>query len=653
MTAALISSYVAPPGLLDIRDFGGVGDGVTNNDAAIAAALAKVYANLAYHGAGAKSQSGLWFPPGQWLFHTSINCTTINGAQLGVTIAGAGKLQTVLMGELTDGPYPALDVTGMYNVRLRDFQLACSSTSLASIGILIAQATGDTFVTYYPLVDNVLVEMNVTSPNYVGGLVVQNGDLAVIRESYINGHTFMGQYLPISHAGTAQAGSSGTITLDSGASATNSAYDGLSVTLIHGTGVGQTTRITAYVGSTKVATVSPHWTTAPDSTSVFRVWQVASKYQVIPGTPDQTIYNLNNSSFVGPCGLVLCQAFGISMTGAVYVAANPALDSRISAIYAEVSNPYTTNPLKIFGHELFTENQTTGSNAYAISTENSSTHIDIHGYLNWQNQGATATGASLRDVGTGAYSSIALWGEDNSGVLFHLTNSCPGTLMGQYRTNAPGTVNHFAAIYFDWVNSGEDAAWIAALSSVAPFGMLRGYQLVNYTSQSVILNDIAPTTVLNAGFGGKTFLTTTAYTGGSGAAGVASVSIEANAMVTGTNVQLRTLNVRMGGAMAAASTVELLVKQASSGMSQALFTASFASGEVWHLDFDLQSGAAAGTSLSASGVYHHGASSGVIGQDSGGFTGFNPAALFTVEIWVNSGSNNPISEYLEVYRGFS
>lgn len=68
---------------------------------------------------------------------------------------------------------------------------------------------------------------------------------------------------------TAQAGASTTITLHSGASATDDAYKGMIVTLDGGTGSGQSRVITGYVGSTKVATVLYDWATSPDSTSEF------------------------------------------------------------------------------------------------------------------------------------------------------------------------------------------------------------------------------------------------------------------------------------------------------------------------------------------------------------------------------------------------
>lgn len=70
--------------------------------------------------------------------------------------------------------------------------------------------------------------------------------------------------------GTAQAGSSTTITLTAGSSATNSFYNGFLIQPVGGTGGGQAPRLcVGYVGSTKVATVSPAWTTTPDSTTTY------------------------------------------------------------------------------------------------------------------------------------------------------------------------------------------------------------------------------------------------------------------------------------------------------------------------------------------------------------------------------------------------
>ena len=72
-------------------------------------------------------------------------------------------------------------------------------------------------------------------------------------------------------AGTAQAGAAGSITLDAGASASDNFYNTAMVRIFSGTGTGQVRLISSYVGSTKVASVTPNWVTNPDNTSVFLI----------------------------------------------------------------------------------------------------------------------------------------------------------------------------------------------------------------------------------------------------------------------------------------------------------------------------------------------------------------------------------------------
>lgn len=86
--------------------------------------------------------------------------------------------------------------------------------------------------------------------------------------------------------GTAQAGAASTITLVSGASATNDLYKGCLISLTGGTGAGQARTIIGYVGSTKIATVDRTWATNPDSTST---------YSVLPGDGPTVDNNLGIS----------------------------------------------------------------------------------------------------------------------------------------------------------------------------------------------------------------------------------------------------------------------------------------------------------------------------------------------------------------------
>lgn len=59
------------------------------------------------------------------------------------------------------------------------------------------------------------------------------------------------------------AGSLTTIALAAGASEIDDFYTGMTVTIVAGTGIGQTGEIISYVGSTKIATISRPWALAP------------------------------------------------------------------------------------------------------------------------------------------------------------------------------------------------------------------------------------------------------------------------------------------------------------------------------------------------------------------------------------------------------
>ena len=76
---------------------------------------------------------------------------------------------------------------------------------------------------------------------------------------------------PDEYRGTAQAGASGTITLDSDFPAADDGIRGHYILITGGTGEGQYRQVRSYVKSSKVATISPAWTTNPDVTSTFLV----------------------------------------------------------------------------------------------------------------------------------------------------------------------------------------------------------------------------------------------------------------------------------------------------------------------------------------------------------------------------------------------
>lgn len=80
--------------------------------------------------------------------------------------------------------------------------------------------------------------------------------------------------LAVSQAGTAQGGSSTTITLNTNASAVDDFYKHQTVRLTSGTGLWQSRVITAYNGTTKVAAVNRAWAVAPVA---------GATYVVLPG----------------------------------------------------------------------------------------------------------------------------------------------------------------------------------------------------------------------------------------------------------------------------------------------------------------------------------------------------------------------------------
>lgn len=91
------------------------------------------------------------------------------------------------------------------------------------------------------------------------------------RSSHTTAGSFGQYFASVLRGGTAQAGTSSSITLDSGASATNDLYKYNEITIIGGTGAGQSRQCNGYTGSSKVATVGVNWTVAPSSDSVFLI----------------------------------------------------------------------------------------------------------------------------------------------------------------------------------------------------------------------------------------------------------------------------------------------------------------------------------------------------------------------------------------------
>jgi hypothetical protein len=124
-------------------------------------------------------------------------------------------------------------------------------------------------------------------PKYAFNIDFHTNNGSTLTPSAVSGNITLTASTTHHDSGAAQAGTSTTITLKATASATNDVYNGMYVTITSGTGSGQIRLIEDYVGSTKVATVSEAWTTAPDATSNYSVttWTTQSVDQYVNATP--------------------------------------------------------------------------------------------------------------------------------------------------------------------------------------------------------------------------------------------------------------------------------------------------------------------------------------------------------------------------------
>lgn len=152
--------------------------------------------------------------------------------------------------------------------------------------------------------------------------------------------------LPVIRTGTAQAGASTTITLDSGASAITDYYVGCFVNITNNSPAnaqGQARRITAYNGSTKVATVEGTYGTNPSSASTFEVlataewaWRIAD-LQACGGTAAPTSGGrpeVNTTHAAGTAwgsGAITSGVFASGAITATALAADCITDAKVAA----------------------------------------------------------------------------------------------------------------------------------------------------------------------------------------------------------------------------------------------------------------------------------------------------------------------------------
>lgn len=149
----------------------------------------------------------------------------------------------------------------------------------------------------------------------------------------------------------AQAGNATTITLDASAAAVDSYYNGSVVAIIAGTGNAQARVITAYIGSTKVATVDTNWATNPSTDSVFAIYPQGI-YGLTSAQVEAAVMDTANGI---ETGLTMRQAMrvttamvsgvrtGIGTTTEVYRAAVSNSTARVTITFPSTTNANPSN----------------------------------------------------------------------------------------------------------------------------------------------------------------------------------------------------------------------------------------------------------------------------------------------------------------------
>ena len=108
-----------------------------------------------------------------------------------------------------------------------------------------------------------------------------------ITPSAVSGNVTLTASAYTGDTGSLQAATLSSVTLKSAASSTTDIYKGLCVTMTSGAQSGKARKITAYNGTTKVATTFPPWDTAPAATDNYKVVPFATEsvYQYLNASP--------------------------------------------------------------------------------------------------------------------------------------------------------------------------------------------------------------------------------------------------------------------------------------------------------------------------------------------------------------------------------
>ena len=173
----------------------------------------------------------------------------------------------------------ALNGKGDWNIGKTGYALTLADWNVGKTGYSLTATTGLGAQTA-----NITGNLSGSVGSVTGAVGSVTGAVGSVAAGGINRAAFAADTgLVTIRSNTAQAGAATTITLDASASAVTDFYKNALISLTGGTGVGQGRFITAYNGTTKVATVAA-WATNPDVTSTFAI----TAFDSVPGATAPT-----------------------------------------------------------------------------------------------------------------------------------------------------------------------------------------------------------------------------------------------------------------------------------------------------------------------------------------------------------------------------
>lgn len=233
---------------INVKDFGAVGDGTTNDTAAIQNAI---------NAANSAGGGSVYFDAKDYLISNAITLYS------GISLIGFGAGQYPPAAYASDPGFDAINRTRLI-----------ADPSFPALTAMIKVVTPDSaeYTLQAVTVEGIMIDCNLEADYGLQVVSVKNSfftNLLIYQPLLIG--VIEDCLVPANTTGTAQAGGASTITLATASSTRDDLYAGLTISISSGTGSGLTRTISSYVGSTQIATVSPAWGISPDNTSVYLI----------------------------------------------------------------------------------------------------------------------------------------------------------------------------------------------------------------------------------------------------------------------------------------------------------------------------------------------------------------------------------------------